>query len=227
MRRYYSYERKLSADALDAANSMFRTFNREFFDNTLPDVEFRYILSKSGLAADYKAGMIRLALPLRLMLKNEMRRLLFDNGLETRVAADIMHELVHHWQRPVKAAKRFPFSEYRKLYEAGMTDEIARRERENKEADIMHDAGFIEKIRSAGVYETYSGKNLQYTQFDEIRKDSPLDALLHEKEFMDMCLVLKADMEKTLDDERKRRVKLLIARGGMEERFRKFFESDI
>lgn len=93
-----------------------------------------------------------------------------------------------------------------------MKDEIARREKESKEADIMHDSGFIAKIRSAGVYETYSGKNSQFTDFKRIEKDSPMDALLHTKEFMELCLVLKEDMVRTLDDEYERRKKILLSR---------------
>lgn len=202
MRRYYSYERRLSKDAADAAQSIFRTFSNEFFDGALPDVEFRYILSKTGLEADYCGGLIRLALPLRLMAKNLMRELLFENGLETKVAADIMHELTHHWQRPEKRAKRLFLDECRRLAEAGLTDEIKRRGKESKEADIMHDAGFISKMREAGVIETYSGNNSRFTKFERIEKDSPLDLLLHTKDFMELCLTLKADMIQVLDKER-------------------------
>lgn len=107
-RRYYSYERRHSSDAADAAQSVFRTYNEEFFGGKLPDVGFRYVLSKTGLEADYRDGLIRLALPLRLMIRNLTRELLFEKGLEKRVAANIMHELVHHWQRPEKRRSGFP-----------------------------------------------------------------------------------------------------------------------
>lgn len=212
IRRYYGYERKLSSETTDAVQSIFRTFSNEFFGGALPDIEFRYILSKTGLEADYCNGLIRLALPLRLMAKNLMHELLFEDGLETKVAADIMHELAHHWQRPEKRAKRLFFDEYRRLSETGLTDEIEKREKESKEADIMHDTGFISKMREAGVIETYSGNNSRFTKFERIEKDSPLDLLLHTEDFMELCLTLKTDMIQVLDKEWQRRLAVLASR---------------
>lgn len=62
------------------------------------------------------------------------------------------------------------------------------------------------------VFKNTSGKNSQFTDFERIEKDSPMDTLLHTKEFMELSIVLKEDMVRTLDDEYERRKKILASR---------------
>lgn len=177
MRKYNSNERRMSAETADAVMSMFDVYNREFFGGTLPPVSFRYVLVKSGMQGGYRSGMIRLAVPLRMMRFSEhLRQVLFINGLETETARIVLHELVHHWQNVEKSE----------------TD------------GIMHNEVFKSKMSEMGINEIYSGRSLQFTRLKEINKGGAFDSLLHRKDFMDMCLAVKAGIVACLDNETKK-----------------------